>query len=237
MNHVRLLAVSLQQRANTLRRWSVRTCSHAKCRQPLPRLILLQQIGSLDGRPGNTWATHQPAPAAKHEGAERRKLASRRQSVPRTTTSDKRRGVPVMKGSAVRIRASASSIDTGSGDVVAASSPSSAYIERSACDFDCGAGGDARARIKLLEDVRVRVERDRRRQREGADRLRHCAPVHPFTGCDRGKLRAGQALPRYRPNGLAGPATPSRSHAQTGRRRRPDPRPPQPPWDRSFPAR
>jgi hypothetical protein len=57
---------------------------------------------------GNTWAPHHPARTAKHEGAERPHLACHRRSAPRTTTSHKRRGVLAMKGSAVRIRASAS---------------------------------------------------------------------------------------------------------------------------------
>jgi hypothetical protein len=56
---------------------------------------------------GNRVATHHPAPTAKRKGAKRPKLACTRHSALRTATSHKRRGVLVMKGSAVRIRSSA----------------------------------------------------------------------------------------------------------------------------------
>jgi hypothetical protein len=55
---------------------------------------------------GNRVATHHPAPTARHKGTKRPKLAWPGRSAPRTATSHKRCGYLVMKGSAVRIRAS-----------------------------------------------------------------------------------------------------------------------------------
>ena len=56
---------------------------------------------------GNRWATHDPAPAARRDGAEGPELACATYSASQTATSRKRRGYLVMKGSAVRIRAAA----------------------------------------------------------------------------------------------------------------------------------
>ena len=64
---------------------------------------------------GNRVTTQHPGPAAKQFGAERPKLACPRHPGQRTATSHKRRGVLVMKGSAVRICASASETSCFSG--------------------------------------------------------------------------------------------------------------------------
>jgi hypothetical protein len=56
---------------------------------------------------GNRVATDHPVPTAKRSGANRPKLARTGRYAPRTATIHKRRGVLVMKASAVRIRSTA----------------------------------------------------------------------------------------------------------------------------------
>ncbi len=68
-----------------------------------------------------------------------------------------------MKGSAVRVRASASSIDAPSSDSASgltSGSAHSANIELGSCRFDRVARADTGGRLELLEDVCVRRESD-----------------------------------------------------------------------------
>ena len=69
-------------------------------------------------RGGNSVAPQHPAPTAKQVGAKRPKLACLSRSAPRTTTSDRCRGVLVVKGSVVRIRSSAPRNPRGCWDLV-----------------------------------------------------------------------------------------------------------------------